>query len=196
MFDELAPRRRPAERLVRPILLLLALAALQVGLWLVISPRSFYDDFRGFGRTWVSVDGPYNEHAFRDFGDSQLAIAVVLLAAFLRPQRYLVRTAALVYLLFAVPHLLYHATELDVYDNGDQVAITVSLGISVVLSCDPPPWCSRRARDRQVRSAVAEAVGIDLTGSVRDRSGRQHLLLVTLVRPGRASRLVHSGSPL
>lgn len=128
-----APLRRPAERLVRPVLLLLALSALQVGLWLIISPRSFYDDFPGFGRTWVSVDGPYNEHAFRDFGDSQLAIAAVLLAAFLRPQRYLVRTAALAYLLFAVPHLLYHATNLDVYDRGDQVANMVALGVAVVL---------------------------------------------------------------
>jgi hypothetical protein len=128
-----APRRRLSERLVRPVLLLLALGALQVGLWLTISPRSFYDDFPGFGRTWVSVDGPYNEHAFRDFGNGQLAIAVVLLAAFLRPQRYLVRTAALAYLLGAVPHLLYHANHLDLYDTGDQVANLIALGATVVL---------------------------------------------------------------
>jgi hypothetical protein len=128
-----APRRRVAERLVRPILLVLALGGLQVGLWLLISPRSFYDDFPGFGRTWVSVDGPYNEHAFRDFGDGQLATAVILLAAFLRPQRYLVRTAALAYLLGAVPHLVYHANHLDLYDTGDQIANLVALGATVVL---------------------------------------------------------------
>jgi hypothetical protein len=135
--DELAaaspPRRPAAERLVRPVLLLLAMGSLQVGLWLAISPRSFYDDFPGFGRAWVSVDGPYNEHAFRDFGDGQLAIAAVLLAAFLHPQRYLVRTAALAYLLFAVPHLLYHATHLDVYDSSDQVASLIALGVAVLL---------------------------------------------------------------
>jgi hypothetical protein len=129
-----APRRRLYERLVRPVLLLLALGGLQVGLWLLISPRSFYDDFPGFGRTWVSVDGPYNEHAFRDFGNGQLALAVVLLAAFVRPQRYLVRPAALAYLLGAVPHLLYHANHLDLYDTGDQVANLVALGATVVLS--------------------------------------------------------------
>jgi hypothetical protein len=78
-----APRRGLAERLVRPVLLILALTTLPVGLWLSISPRSFYDDFPGFGRSWVSVDGPYNEHAFRDFGESQLAIAAMLFAAFL-----------------------------------------------------------------------------------------------------------------
>jgi hypothetical protein len=127
------PRRHTSERLVRPILLLLALGGLQVGLWLAISPRSFYDDFPGLGRVWVSVDGPYNEHAFRDFGDGQLAIAVVLLAAFVRPQRYLVRSAALAYLVGAVPHLLYHANHLDLYDTGDQVANMVALGATVVL---------------------------------------------------------------
>lgn len=127
------PRRRLSQRLVRPVLLLLALSALQVGLWLTINPRSFYDDFPGFGRAWVSVDGPYNEHAFRDFGNGQLAIAVVLLAAFLRPQRYLVRTVALAYLLGAAPHLLYHANHLDLYDTGDQVANLIALGVTVVL---------------------------------------------------------------
>jgi hypothetical protein len=132
-FVASAPRRRLPERLVRPILLVLALGGLQVGLWLLISPRSFYDDFPGFGRTWVSVDGPYNEHAFRDFGNGQLATAVILLAAFLRPQRYLVRTAALAYLLGAVPHLVYHANHLDLYDTGDQVANLVALGATVVL---------------------------------------------------------------
>lgn len=128
-----AARRRLSERLVRPLLLVLALSGLGVGLWLTISPRSFYDDFPGFGRTWVSVDGPYNEHAFRDFGNGQIAIAVVLLAAFMRPQRYLVRTAALAYLLGAVPHLLYHVNHLDLYDTGDQVANLITLGASVVL---------------------------------------------------------------
>ncbi|MGH3475246.1 MAG: hypothetical protein ACRD0R_03360 [Acidimicrobiales bacterium] len=132
-FVASGPRRRLPERLVRPILLVLALGALQVGLWLLISPRSFYDDFPGFGRTWVSVDGPYNEHAFRDFGNGQLATAVILLAAFLRPQRYLVRTAALAYLLGAVPHLVYHANHLDLHDTGDQVANLVALGATVVL---------------------------------------------------------------
>jgi len=142
-----ATRRRLSERLVRPILLLLALGAVQVGLWLLISPRSFYDDFPGFGRTWVSVDGPYNEHAFRDFGNGQLALAVVLLAAFVRPHRYLVRTAALAYLLGAVPHLLYHANHLDLYDTGDQVANLVALGATVVLPAILLLWTFRGTPD-------------------------------------------------
>jgi len=128
-----ADRRPFLERLVRPILLVLALGALQVGLWLVLSPQSFYDDFPGLGRQWVSVDGPYNEHAFRDFGSSQLGLAALLLAAFFRPQPYLVRTAALAYALFAAPHFAYHAANLEVYETSDQVANMILLGLSVLL---------------------------------------------------------------
>jgi hypothetical protein len=32
-----------------------------------------------------------------------------------------------------VPHLLYHANHLDLYDTGDQVANLVALGATVVL---------------------------------------------------------------
>lgn len=127
------PERRPLpERLVRPVLLLLAVAALQVGVWITVSPRSFYDDFPTPARQWVAVDGPYNEHLLRDFGQSQLALAVVLGAAFLRPQRFLVRTAALASLVFAVPHLTYHATHLDVYGTSDKIANIVLLSLAVL----------------------------------------------------------------
>jgi membrane protease YdiL (CAAX protease family) len=44
-----------------------------------------------------------------------------------------VRTAALASLLFAVPHLAYHATHLDVYETSDQVANVVLLSIAVLL---------------------------------------------------------------
>jgi len=126
--------RRPViERLVRPVLFVLAASALQLGVWIVISPRSFYDDFPGAGRHWVSVDGPFNEHLLRDFGQGQLALAAVLIAAFVRPERYLVCTAALASLLFGVPHLTYHATHLDVYDTSDKIANVVLLSLAVAL---------------------------------------------------------------
>ena len=127
------PERRPlAERLVRPVLLILAATALQLGLWASVAPRSFYDDFPGGGRQWVAADGPYNEHLVRDFGGLNLALAALLIAAFVRPQRYIVRTAALSSLLFAVPHFAHHARHLDVYDTSDKVANMVLLGLAVV----------------------------------------------------------------
>lgn len=128
-----ATRRPLAARLVRPALFVLAALALQLGLWGTLGPRSFYDDFPTGARSWVSVDGPYNEHLVRDFGQLNLALAVVLIAAFLRPERYLVRTAALASLFFAVPHLAYHAANRDVYETSDQVLNLVALGLAVLL---------------------------------------------------------------
>lgn len=127
------PERPLGARMVRPVLFVLAATALLLGLWTAISPRSFYDDFPAFGRQWVSVDGPYNEHLLRDFGQGQLALAVLLVAAFVWPEQLLVRVAALASLVFAVPHLVYHATHLDVYDTGDQVANVLLLAAAVLL---------------------------------------------------------------
>ena len=127
------PHRALVERLVRPILLVLGLSALQLGLWASVAPTSFYEDFPGGGRQWVAADGPYNEHLIRDFGGLNLALAALLLAAFLRPERYLVRTAAFASLLFAVPHFTHHVRHLDVYETSDQVANVVLLGVAIVL---------------------------------------------------------------
>ena len=146
MVAELGSVRGPlVERLVRPVLFVLAAAAVQLGLWAAIWPRSFYDDFPGGGRTWVAVDGPFNEHLVRDFGQLNLAMAALLIAAFLRPERYIVRTAALASLLFAVPHLAYHATHLDVYETSDQVANVVLLSVAVLLPAVLVLGTARRA---------------------------------------------------
>jgi hypothetical protein len=77
----------------RAMLALAALVSVQLGLWAAPAPRSFYDDFPGGGRSWVSADGPYNEHLVRDFGSLNLAIAVVLAVAAWTTLPTLVRTA-------------------------------------------------------------------------------------------------------
>src|SRR3712207_2072212 len=53
---------------LRAGLLLLASAPLVVGMWALLVPHSFYDDFPLPGRNWVSTLGPYNEHLVRDVG--------------------------------------------------------------------------------------------------------------------------------
>lgn len=150
-----APRRL-TERLVRPVLAVLALSALQLGVWATVAPRSFYDDFPTPARHWVAVDGPYNEHLVRDFGGLQLALGALLVAALLRPQRYLVRTAAVCSWLFAVPHFGYHVRNLDVYGTGDQVANVVLLGMAVVL---PALLIAGTAGRSPTPSAAAGTVG-------------------------------------
>jgi hypothetical protein len=115
----------------RVILALLAVTALILGLWAEFAPRAFYDDFPGGGRTWVSADGPYNEHLVRDFGALNLAMAFLLIVALVHLTPVLVRTAAISSLLFAIPHFVYHARHLDVLSSSDKLANMVTLGLGI-----------------------------------------------------------------
>ena len=76
---------------LRSGLILLATAGMVVGVWALLAPQSFYDDFPGGGRSWVSVFPPYNEHLVRDVGGLNLALAVLLVFAAIILERRLPR---------------------------------------------------------------------------------------------------------
>lgn len=121
------------ELITRIALGYLALVSLQIGVWAVLAPRSFYDDFPGLGRSWVAADGPYNEHLVRDVGALNLAFAVLVIAAAVRVSRTLVTIASMAALVWGVPHLLYHVVNADVLDTGDAVASIGGLAAFVIL---------------------------------------------------------------
>src|SRR2546427_9548026 len=110
-----------ATRTARIGLGLLAVSAFPLGVCSVVAPRSFYDDFPGFGRHWVSPDGPYNEHLLRDFGGLNLALGVFTVCAAIWLLRPMVLAAALAWLASSVPHVLYHLFNLEHFDSTDQV---------------------------------------------------------------------------
>jgi hypothetical protein len=122
-----------ADRVIRAALAALAVVGLSSGLWAEFAPRSFYDDFPGGGRAWVAADGPYNEHLVRDFGALNLALTVVTVVAIVTLGRAVVLAAGLAWIAFSVPHLVYHARHLDVFDTSDQVAAMAALVLGVVL---------------------------------------------------------------
>lgn len=112
----------------------LLINAMLLGPWATIAPRSFYDNFPGLGRSWVSVDGPYNEHLIRDVGALNLALAVVLIAAFVTLSRQLVTVAAVAALAWGLPHFVYHAFNTEPLSTGDNV---LSLGGLALASAYP-----------------------------------------------------------
>jgi hypothetical protein len=122
------------ERIVRIILAVWAFVAAQLGFWATFAPRSFFDDYPGFGREWVRVDGPYNEHLVRDFGALNLALAVVTIAALVTMLRPLVIAVAIAWLAWGVPHLVYHLRHLDKYSTTDQVLNVFALAALPVLA--------------------------------------------------------------
>lgn len=122
-------------RTARVCLLLLAIPDAVVGIWAAFFPASFYADFPGLGRTWVAVDGPFNEHLVRDVGQLNLALCLVLVVAVVRPTALLVRTAAGASLVVSIPHFVYHVSHLSVLAAGDAAGEAVSLGAAVVFGC-------------------------------------------------------------
>lgn len=115
-------------------LVVLTAGSLFVGLWAQLFPRSFYDDFPGLGRTWVALDGPYNQHLVSDVGGLNLALAVVAGSALLFNHSLLGRVAGAAALVYGLPHFLYHATHLGPFDTGDAVAMLVALALNVIAA--------------------------------------------------------------
>lgn len=112
----------------------LSVSSLQIAVWAMLAPRSFYDGFPGFGLSWISVDGPYNEHLVRDFGALNLALLVVFVAAAVTLSRPLVITAAFASLVWGVPHVIYHAIRTDGLSTFDLIGSIGGLFMSVVFS--------------------------------------------------------------
>ena len=118
--------------------ILIALGGIQFvnGIWATLAPRSFYDDFPlGIGG-WVSALPDYNEHLMRDVGGLFLATGFVLLAAAAWLERRLLVVALVSYLLFAIPHAIFHFFNLEPYGAGDVIGNVVALAATVVL----PVW--------------------------------------------------------
>jgi hypothetical protein len=138
----------------RVALWLLALAQGVVGLWAQFAPHAFYTSFPGGGRAWVTVDGPYNEHLVRDVGGLNLALAFLLVVAAVRLRPDITRLAAIAALVYAVPHLWYHASHLELFGVADAAAIVVTLVLAVIvplwLAVWPAPRTQPSARPAEV----------------------------------------------
>jgi hypothetical protein len=120
-------------RLARILLVLTGVPLAVVGLWATLAPRSFYDNFPGFGRHWVDVDGPYNEHLVRDVGHLELAVAFVVFAAVFFGGRQLMQVAAVAAIVTGLPHATYHALNREGYETGDLIASVGGLVLGVLM---------------------------------------------------------------
>ncbi|SFO78461.1 hypothetical protein SAMN05660464_1173 [Geodermatophilus dictyosporus] len=105
-----------------------ALFGLGIGLWQAAFPASFHADFPGWGHSWVSPDGPYNEHLVRDVGLGNLAVGTVALVALLTGVVWVARAVGLAVVVLDLPHQLYHQVHVSVLPTTtDQVLQSASL---------------------------------------------------------------------
>ena len=110
-------------------LVLVAVAQAEIGIWGLVAPRSFFENYPGAGHHWVSELGVYNQHLVRDFAAAELGFAVLLLGAAIWFGRTVVLIAGTAFLTATIPHFAYHLTTTGSFSTADDVA---SLGGFVI----------------------------------------------------------------
>jgi hypothetical protein len=119
----------------------LAVVQLAVGVVATLTPRLFYDYV-----PWVDLAPPFSEHLMRDYGAMNLALGLVSAIAAITMDRRMVRTALAAYLLFAIPHLLFHVAHQHHHTTSQAVSEAAALGIGVLLPLVLLAF-TRRSRD-------------------------------------------------
>jgi hypothetical protein len=118
-------------RLTSPVLRaglwFLTFVEVAVGLVATLAPRAFYDYV-----PWVDLMPPYSEHLMRDYGAMNLSLALVFVVAVATMDRRAVRVALGAYLLFAIPHLIFHVTHLEHFTTAASVGQTTTLAIALL----------------------------------------------------------------
>jgi nucleoside-diphosphate-sugar epimerase len=117
----------------RLLLWILGLSGLVVGLQALFAPQYFYDEFP-LGRGWVAMDPPFNEHLIRDVGAFNLALAAITFVAIAMRSGLAARLAALAWLVFSIPHGVYHSYHLQHLELGDAIGIVVGTAGPAVLA--------------------------------------------------------------
>jgi hypothetical protein len=117
--------------ILRASLLFGLLLQLVTGVWPLLWPRHFYDTFPLPGHPWQAWQPAYNEHLIRDFGALNLVLALLFGVSAYTMDRLLTRTTLVAYLIFSVPHLIFHLNHLEGMPTVDAVAQVVSLSIGV-----------------------------------------------------------------
>ena len=122
----------PASTTARALFSVLAGVAVWIGGWAEVAPRSFYLSFPGFGRNWIAPLGPYNEHLLRDLGGLNLGLAAAAVVAAVALTRSAAICAAAAWLVYSVPHLVFHAFHTEPFTGIDNAATLASLAAPVV----------------------------------------------------------------
>jgi hypothetical protein len=122
-------------------LIYLAVVDLPVGLWAVFAPASFYRNFPGAGRHWVSTQGPFNHHLVTDAGSGFLAVALVLLLAAFWMSKPAVVVALVASLAHDLPHFMFHAAHPNhALSTVDSILSTGGLGFGCLVAAALLTW--------------------------------------------------------
>jgi AhpD family alkylhydroperoxidase len=146
-------------RTTRTGLLLVGVPQLAIGLWALISPSGWYENFPGAGEHWLPLYGSFDEHLATDVGATFIALGLALVIAAIWLDRRVVQLALIAYLAYAVPHFVYHLGADSALETGDRVANGIAIGLAVATAIMLLVLTFRSPRPAGRRSASASDGG-------------------------------------
>jgi AhpD family alkylhydroperoxidase len=153
---------------IRFLLFALGIPQALIGLWALFAPSSFYGDFPTGSSGWVRVLGPFDEHLVTDVGALFVALGFLLCFAAVSLRRGTVLAAATAWLIFAIPHFVWHVFNLEPYGTADAIGNTATLtwtvvgGLLVIVLLRAPA---------KATTAVASGGGTRIAGVPDNRAG-------------------------
>lgn len=101
--------------------------------WAMLAPRSFYESFPFGDPGWVQLLPPYNEHLVRDVGGLGVALGIVLAGAAVIGRRDIARVALLGFVVYDVPHAVFHTLHLHGFSTADAIAQTALFVVQLLV---------------------------------------------------------------
>ena len=116
-------------------LVLLAAPNLAAGVWGLLAPEHWFDNFPGWAPRLVAAFAPFNEHLVSDAAAGLFAAGVAAAGALWWRGRHVVIVAMAAFLAFALPHALFHLTHpADALSDTEDVVNTATLWLSVAIA--------------------------------------------------------------
>ena len=112
----------------------LAFTQLVPFMWALLAPASFYDAFPFGAPGWVSLLPPFNEHLVRDVGGLGVALGIVLAGAAVLARRDVTRLVLVAFLVFDIPHAVFHSLHLHGFATVDAVVQSAAFAVQIVLA--------------------------------------------------------------
>lgn len=127
---------------------LVALPQFVTGVWAVVSPRTWYDDFPGVGPQLVSAIPPYNAHLATDAGAGLLATALIVMVAAWWGNLAALRIALFGFLVFDGLHGFFHVMNPSPHlSSGENLYSSGVLVVEFVLALILLVFAARTAPD-------------------------------------------------
>ncbi len=117
------------------MLWLIAVFNIPIGLWALLSPQGWFDNFPGSAPHVISAYPPFNEHLVVDAGAGLLIVGVLAAAAAFLGRRDAHLAAGAGLLAFTGPHALFHLLNpSDLLTSAENASSTIPLVIIAVAS--------------------------------------------------------------